>query len=141
MGSFVFSMKHSPVQSVRHQNCSIINFFLSPKQATYFKTTSICRCSGKKTNQRNHCVIQSVFTYLPVSTLWLIASVCCSIPSTVIHPSIVRLGLQYSQGIVAGSNARSVALLHAFKQVHSPPNRCSATYFYDVNDYMRICCI
>ncbi|KAM9553237.1 translation initiation factor eIF2B subunit delta isoform 2-T2 [Salvelinus alpinus] len=49
-----------------------------------------------------------------------------SIPSTVIHPSIVRLGLQYSQGIVAGSNARSVALLHAFKQVirdyTTPPN-------------------
>nr|XP_046229688.1 translation initiation factor eIF-2B subunit delta [Scatophagus argus] len=48
------------------------------------------------------------------------------IPSTVIHPAIVRLGLQYSQGIVAGSNARSVALLHAFKQVISdyttPPN-------------------
>lgn len=46
---------------------------------------------------------------------WLLG--CCSIPSTVIHPAIVRLGLQYSQGIVAGSNARSVALLHAFKQV------------------------
>lgn len=49
-----------------------------------------------------------------------------SIPSTVIHPAIVRLGLQYSQGIVAGSNARSVALLHAFKQVirdyTTPPN-------------------
>uniref|UniRef100_W5LJ47 Translation initiation factor eIF2B subunit delta n=1 Tax=Astyanax mexicanus TaxID=7994 RepID=W5LJ47_ASTMX len=48
------------------------------------------------------------------------------IPATVIHPSIVRLGLQYSQGIVAGSNARSVALLHAFKQViqdySTPPN-------------------
>lgn len=46
-------------------------------------------------------------------------SVCdvFSIPATVIHPSIVRLGLQYSQGIIAGSNARSVALLHAFKQV------------------------
>lgn len=41
----------------------------------------------------------------------------CSIPSTVIHPAIVRLGLQYSQGIVAGSNARAVALLHAFRQV------------------------
>ncbi|XP_027005193.2 translation initiation factor eIF-2B subunit delta [Tachysurus fulvidraco] len=40
-----------------------------------------------------------------------------SIPATVIHPSVVRLGLQYSQGIIAGSNARSVALLHAFKQV------------------------
>ncbi|XP_043963329.1 translation initiation factor eIF-2B subunit delta isoform X3 [Gambusia affinis] len=49
-----------------------------------------------------------------------------SIPSTVIHPAIVRLGLQYSQGIVAGSNARSIALLHAFKQVirdyTTPPN-------------------
>uniref|UniRef100_A0A8C2B8Y0 Translation initiation factor eIF2B subunit delta n=1 Tax=Cyprinus carpio TaxID=7962 RepID=A0A8C2B8Y0_CYPCA len=49
-----------------------------------------------------------------------------SIPVTVIHPSIVRLGLQYSQGIIAGSNARSVALLHAFKQViqdySTPPN-------------------
>ncbi|XP_037607590.1 translation initiation factor eIF-2B subunit delta isoform X3 [Sebastes umbrosus] len=49
-----------------------------------------------------------------------------SIPSTVIHPAIVRLGLQYSQGILAGSNARSVALLHAFKQVirdyTTPPN-------------------
>uniref|UniRef100_A0A4W6E283 Translation initiation factor eIF2B subunit delta n=1 Tax=Lates calcarifer TaxID=8187 RepID=A0A4W6E283_LATCA len=49
-----------------------------------------------------------------------------SIPSTVIHPAIVQLGLQYSQGIVAGSNARSVALLHAFKQVirdyTTPPN-------------------
>uniref|UniRef100_A0A3Q0R2Y8 Translation initiation factor eIF2B subunit delta n=1 Tax=Amphilophus citrinellus TaxID=61819 RepID=A0A3Q0R2Y8_AMPCI len=49
-----------------------------------------------------------------------------SIPSTVIHPAIVRLGLQYSHGIVAGSNARSVALLHAFKQVirdyTTPPN-------------------
>ncbi|XP_070781947.1 translation initiation factor eIF2B subunit delta isoform X1 [Enoplosus armatus] len=48
------------------------------------------------------------------------------IPSTVIHPAIVRLGLQYSQGIVAGSNARSVALLHAFKLVirdyTTPPN-------------------
>ncbi|KAM9839993.1 translation initiation factor eIF2B subunit delta [Aulostomus maculatus] len=40
-----------------------------------------------------------------------------SIPSSVIHPAIVRLGLQYSHGIIAGSNARSVALLHAFKQV------------------------
>ncbi|XP_008335581.1 translation initiation factor eIF2B subunit delta isoform X2 [Cynoglossus semilaevis] len=49
-----------------------------------------------------------------------------SIPSSVIHPAIVRLGLQYSQGIVAGSNSRSVALLHAFKQVirdyTTPPN-------------------
>ncbi|XP_064411584.1 translation initiation factor eIF-2B subunit delta [Latimeria chalumnae] len=49
-----------------------------------------------------------------------------SIPSTAIHPSIVRLGLQYSQGIIAGSNSRCIALLHAFKQVirdyNTPPN-------------------
>ncbi|XP_030627278.1 translation initiation factor eIF2B subunit delta isoform X1 [Chanos chanos] len=49
-----------------------------------------------------------------------------SIPATVIHPSVVRLGLQYSQGIITGSNARAVALLHAFKQViqdySTPPN-------------------
>ncbi|MGH0180983.1 UNVERIFIED_CONTAM: hypothetical protein FKN15_005833 [Acipenser sinensis] len=42
-----------------------------------------------------------------------------SLPSTAIHPSIVRLGLQYSQGIFAGSNSRCIALLHAFKQVKS----------------------
>ncbi|XP_067882133.1 translation initiation factor eIF-2B subunit delta [Heterodontus francisci] len=40
-----------------------------------------------------------------------------TIPSTVLHPAIVRLGLQYSQGIIVGSNARCIALLHAFKQV------------------------
>lgn len=41
----------------------------------------------------------------------------CSIPSTVIHPAVVRLGLQYSQGIINGSNARCIALLEVFKQV------------------------
>ncbi|XP_048386979.1 translation initiation factor eIF-2B subunit delta isoform X3 [Stegostoma tigrinum] len=49
-----------------------------------------------------------------------------TIPSTVLHPAIVRLGLQYSQGIIVGSNARCIALLHAFKQVirdySTPPN-------------------
>ncbi|XP_041327226.1 translation initiation factor eIF-2B subunit delta isoform X2 [Pyrgilauda ruficollis] len=40
-----------------------------------------------------------------------------SIPSTVIHPAVVRLGLQYSQGIINGSNARCIALLEVFKQV------------------------
>ncbi|XP_043917429.1 translation initiation factor eIF-2B subunit delta isoform X2 [Protopterus annectens] len=49
-----------------------------------------------------------------------------SIPCTVIHPSIVRLGLKYSQGIITGSNSRCIALLHAFKQVihdySTPPN-------------------
>ena len=30
---------------------------------------------------------------------------------------MVRLGLQYSQGIINGSNARCIALLEVFKQV------------------------
>ncbi|XP_069461582.1 translation initiation factor eIF2B subunit delta isoform X2 [Ambystoma mexicanum] len=49
-----------------------------------------------------------------------------SIPATVIHPSVVRLGLQYSHGIITGSNSRCIALLHVFKQLindySTPPN-------------------
>ncbi|NXU54299.1 EI2BD factor, partial [Turnix velox] len=49
-----------------------------------------------------------------------------SIPSMVIHPAVVRLGLQYSQGIINGSNARCIALLEVFKQLirdySTPPN-------------------
>ncbi|XP_051832217.1 translation initiation factor eIF-2B subunit delta [Antechinus flavipes] len=49
-----------------------------------------------------------------------------SIPSSVIHPAVVRLGLQYSQGLISGSNARCIALLRAFQQViqdyTTPPN-------------------
>ncbi|CAM5098030.1 unnamed protein product [Eretmochelys imbricata] len=40
-----------------------------------------------------------------------------SIPSTAIHPAVVRLGLQYSQGLLNGSNARCLALLQVFRQV------------------------
>ncbi|XP_013928779.1 PREDICTED: translation initiation factor eIF-2B subunit delta [Thamnophis sirtalis] len=40
-----------------------------------------------------------------------------SIPVSTIHPAVVRLGLQYSQGIINGSNARCIALLKVFKQV------------------------
>ncbi|XP_077186160.1 translation initiation factor eIF2B subunit delta [Paroedura picta] len=40
-----------------------------------------------------------------------------SIPASAIHPAVVRLGLQYSQGIINGSNARCIALLRVFKQV------------------------
>lgn len=34
-----------------------------------------------------------------------------------IHPAIIKLGLQYSQGVICGSNARCVAMLAAFKKV------------------------
>ncbi|PKU31594.1 translation initiation factor eif-2b subunit delta [Limosa lapponica baueri] len=45
-----------------------------------------------------------------------------SIPSTVIHPAVVRLGLQYSQGIINGSNARCIALLELIRDYSTPPN-------------------
>ncbi|XP_072042450.1 translation initiation factor eIF2B subunit delta-like [Amphiura filiformis] len=44
-----------------------------------------------------------------------------------IHPAILRLGLQYARGIICGANARSVAMLNAFKHVimdySTPPQK------------------
>ncbi|KAL4217604.1 Eukaryotic translation initiation factor 2B [Mactra antiquata] len=37
--------------------------------------------------------------------------------STGIHPAIIRLGLQYAEGVITGSNARCIALLFALKKV------------------------
>uniref|UniRef100_F7EI53 Translation initiation factor eIF2B subunit delta n=1 Tax=Monodelphis domestica TaxID=13616 RepID=F7EI53_MONDO len=52
-----------------------------------------------------------------------------NIPSSVIHPAVVRLGLQYSQGLISGSNARCISLLRAFQQViqdyTTPPEKLS----------------
>jgi hypothetical protein len=36
-----------------------------------------------------------------------------------IHPAIIRLGLQYAEGVISGSNARCIALLAALKMVSS----------------------
>lgn len=71
----------------------------------------------KQTKNSAQVICVRFFSYSAWKRFWFFFFGGCSIPSTVIHPAIVRLGLQYSQGIVAGSNARSVALLHAFKQV------------------------
>ncbi|XP_052260102.1 translation initiation factor eIF-2B subunit delta-like [Dreissena polymorpha] len=37
--------------------------------------------------------------------------------SSGMHPAIIRLGLQYAEGVVSGSNARCIALLAALKMV------------------------
>ncbi|XP_014663829.1 PREDICTED: translation initiation factor eIF-2B subunit delta-like [Priapulus caudatus] len=43
------------------------------------------------------------------------------------HPAMLRLGLQYAEGFIQGSNARCIALLYALKQVFSdystPPHK------------------
>lgn len=40
-----------------------------------------------------------------------------SFRNSTIHPAIVRLGVQYAEGVICGSNARCLAMLVAFKQV------------------------
>ncbi|XP_045700287.1 translation initiation factor eIF-2B subunit delta isoform X2 [Phyllostomus hastatus] len=68
----------------------------------------------------------SLFSHLPQYSRQNSLTQCMSIPSSVIHPAMVRLGLQYSQGLVSGSNARCIALLRALQQViqdyTTPPN-------------------
>ena len=48
---------------------------------------------------------------------WLPLLPSHSLSTCSIHPAIIKLGLQYADGIVCGSNARCIALLAAFKQV------------------------
>lgn len=60
-------------------------------------------------------------TYLSKKTRDYI-SVCyllfhCRFSSSGIHPAIVKLGLQYAEGIICGSNARCIGLLAALKKV------------------------
>ncbi|XP_014919642.1 translation initiation factor eIF-2B subunit delta isoform X2 [Acinonyx jubatus] len=59
----------------------------------------------------------SLFSHLPQYSRQNSLTQYMSIPSSVIHPAMVRLGLQYSQGLVSGSNARCIALLRALQQV------------------------
>ncbi|KAK3589225.1 hypothetical protein CHS0354_020086 [Potamilus streckersoni] len=44
-----------------------------------------------------------------------------------IHPAIIKLGIQYAEGVINGSNSRCIALLAALKQVigdySTPPNQ------------------
>ncbi|XP_048372690.1 translation initiation factor eIF-2B subunit delta [Sphaerodactylus townsendi] len=59
----------------------------------------------------------SLFSHLHQYSRKVLLTQQMSIPASAIHPAVVRLGLQYSQGIINGSNARCISLLHVFKQV------------------------
>ena len=47
--------------------------------------------------------------------------------STGIHPAIIKLGLQYAEGIITGSNARCAALMnavcHLIADYETPPQK------------------
>uniref|UniRef100_A0A8C8THU9 Translation initiation factor eIF2B subunit delta n=2 Tax=Peromyscus maniculatus bairdii TaxID=230844 RepID=A0A8C8THU9_PERMB len=68
----------------------------------------------------------SLFSHLPQYSRQNSLTQYMSVPCSVIHPAVVRLGLQYSQGLISGSNARCIALLRALQQViqdyTTPPN-------------------
>ncbi|XP_034966681.2 translation initiation factor eIF-2B subunit delta [Zootoca vivipara] len=59
----------------------------------------------------------SLFSHLHQYSRKMLLTQQMSIPASAIHPAVVRLGLQYSQGTINGSNARCIALLRVFKQV------------------------
>ncbi|XP_060107252.1 translation initiation factor eIF-2B subunit delta [Heteronotia binoei] len=59
----------------------------------------------------------SLFSHLHQYSRKVLLTQQMSIPASAIHPAVVRLGLQYSQGIINGSNARCISLLRVFKQV------------------------
>lgn len=54
----------------------------------------------------NHLYTEKCFFDTPVNT-------------ETIHPEIVRLGVQYSHGVIVGANARCIAFLNAMKEVSS----------------------
>uniref|UniRef100_UPI00358E0416 translation initiation factor eIF2B subunit delta n=1 Tax=Myxine glutinosa TaxID=7769 RepID=UPI00358E0416 len=59
----------------------------------------------------------SLFSHLHQFSRQMSLTQNLQVPMNPIHPAIIQLGLQYAQGIIVGSNSRSIALLHAFKQV------------------------
>lgn len=63
-----------------------------------------------------------------------------SLNSTTMHPAIVRLGTQYSSGIVKGSNARCLAFMNAMKLMideYETPSQKDFTRGLD--EYIDIC--
>jgi len=55
--------------------------------------------------------------------------------SSVIHPAVVKLGVQYMEGIISGSNARCIYLLNAMKEVCFSffcPDTFCVSYIYPV---------
>jgi len=54
--------------------------------------------------------------YLNITELYLIVNVFRRYGPD-LHPAVVKLGMQYADRVVVGSNARCIALLDALKQV------------------------
>ncbi|XP_068928187.1 translation initiation factor eIF2B subunit delta [Petaurus breviceps papuanus] len=102
-----------------------------PEHVQVDETTALRRLIKKPDQQqvpsrKDYGSKVSLFSHLHQYSRRIPLTQYMSIPSSVIHPAVVRLGLQYSQGLISGSNARCIALLRAFQQViqdyTTPPN-------------------
>ncbi|XP_072490132.1 translation initiation factor eIF2B subunit delta isoform X2 [Notamacropus eugenii] len=103
----------------------------APEHVQVDETTALRRLIKKPERQqvpsrKDYGSKVSLFSHLHQYSRRIPLTQYMSIPSSVIHPAVVRLGLQYSQGLISGSNARCIALLRAFQQViqdyTTPPN-------------------
>lgn len=74
----------------------------SPVPITVLKSTKMQLLH--KVKLFNHLYTEKCFFDTPVNT-------------ETIHPEIVRLGVQYSHGVIVGANARCIAFLNAMKEV------------------------
>ncbi|GAU97921.1 hypothetical protein RvY_09141 [Ramazzottius varieornatus] len=58
-----------------------------------------------------------IFSHLPIPDRNVNLARDMSFSSNIIHPAILKLGAQYANGIISGSNARCIALISALKRV------------------------
>ncbi|EDV20373.1 uncharacterized protein TRIADDRAFT_31911, partial [Trichoplax adhaerens] len=80
--------------------------------AKYAKSLQKQQVPQRKTIQKQVEMFAHLYQYAPDTLTHNI-----SFSTSVIHPAIIKLGLQYAEGIICGSNARCVALLAALKKV------------------------
>lgn len=57
----------------------------------------------------------------------------CKDSNVRVHPSILRLGTQFSSGVISGANVRCLALLNALKTVSKKKILNSANFFFYIN--------
>ena len=78
-----------------------------------------CDATDDTKMNKSHLLIFSSSVPVNFDSVWTNPIlVFCRFTSSAIHPAILKLGVQYAEGVICGSNARCVALLSALRQVH-----------------------
>ena len=114
-----------PTEDRGHEARDVLPLASVPKRAVTDQRTEVmlvCVCMREREREGVcvcACVSMSVLYFCLLALLTPPPCPSHSPASGSIHPAIVKLGLQYADGIVCGSNARCIALLAAFKQVRT----------------------